>query len=148
MQVQLEHATAAVVISLSIALPNASCVQSRMPTLEAEGAGGAPLIETTDDDSFGSDPDVGAGIGSEPPASNTDTALSSERNPYYPAPSEEPRVDDPLMLKRCLDLIPASVPRKDEFCRSLADNGARGRCWKNRWSRLAWTGWCYAEFTD
>ncbi len=112
-----KHVAAAVAVSLSAVLLDASCVQSPTSALEAEGAsGGAPAIETTDDDSFGSDPDVGGsidgdpaagggfsrdpdvgggigsdpdvggGIGSDPPASYTGTSPGDAHNPYYLVP--------------------------------------------------------------
>ena len=36
--------------------------------------------------------------------------------------------------------LPALLP-------PLAESEARGRCWKYRWSRTGWLGWCYFEFT-
>ena len=61
-------------------------------------------------------------------------------------PAEETSAGDPNLLVQCLALAGAPMPAKEAFCRSLSDPGAAGRCWKNRWSRATWTGWCYFEF--
>lgn len=82
---RLFHIAVAVVVPLSCVFLNASCVQSRRGMPEPEGVGGhVPAIETTDDgDPFGSDPDVGGDIGSDPPAS--DPGSSSWSTPNEPS---------------------------------------------------------------
>lgn len=63
-------------------------------------------------------------------------------------PAEEASAGDPVLLTKCLVLAGAPMAAKEEFCRSLVDRGAAARCWKNRWTRVTWTGWCYFEFGD
>ena len=112
--------SAAMLVAVSGTLVAASCVQSPEPASETEVTSAhAPAIETKDDgDPFGGGP-------ADDPEPTGDTGL----------------------LATCLLLAPASVPRKEDFCRSLPEE-KRGGCWKYRFNRLEWAGWCYAAFSD
>jgi hypothetical protein len=77
---QTRKPAAAIVVSLWCSILATSCVSQRP---EAEGtAGGAPAIETKDDDNYGGDPDVGGSIGSDPSEPNYSWS------PPSPAPSD------------------------------------------------------------
>lgn len=120
-----ERIVAIALASLACVLCAASCVQGPEAT---SGVGSAPdeepaFIETKEEGDIGGDPDLGIGSGLWEAAA------------------------DPQLLAICLALAPASVPAKEAFCRSLPDGDARRRCWKYRWNRAEWIGWCYAEFS-
>ncbi len=111
-----------------------------------------PSVEPQDDgDPFGGDPDVGAGIGSESPASG----IGSEPGRPSGAWNEPPATSGGASVEsnaglwvQCLALTDASVPVKEEFCRSLPDPGWRALCWRYRYSRIQWIGWCHFQFGD
>jgi hypothetical protein len=117
---------------------------------------GAPAVETRDDDDpFGGDPDLGAGIGTDPSGSGLGSAPPADGFGSAPAigagsgPGDaSPGEDDPHRLGLCLALVPASISMKVAFCDSLPRSDMQARCMSHRWSRVEWTGWCYFEFTD
>jgi hypothetical protein len=146
------HIAAAVVVSLSCTLLNASCVQSRSGAPEADGAGGgAPVIETMDDgDPFGSDPDVGGGIGSGSPVRDPETDLSSAHNPYYPPPSGPAEPAECGFTYRLCCLMKHAPPlARDAFCRSQPDYEIRNACFSHTHdSSIKWQNWCYDTFCN
>jgi hypothetical protein len=120
---QTRQIMAAGLVALLGMLCGTSCMPGQEAASETEGTRGgscAPTLEPeSDGEPFDSDPDVGVEA-----------------------------AGNPQVLAVCLALAPASVPTKEAFCRSLPDSGSRGRCWKYRWNRAEWIGWCYAEFAD
>lgn len=125
--VRINNLAATLVLALSCALSSASCVQGAESSVDTSGAGaGAPGL------------DADEGIES------AQGCVGSARL----AAIEEANAGVPGLLALCLALTPASVPSKEEFCRSLPEAGTRARCWRYRFSRLEWAGWCYFEFSD
>jgi hypothetical protein len=122
---------------LGLTLISSACAGAVDPAAEtsAEGAEAKSALGEFDPGSTGAS-DFG------------DLDLGSDLNLSGPEPSEPASSGDPMLLARCLDLAGASLPAKEAFCRSLPDAGARARCWKNRFNRISWTGWCYFEFAD
>lgn len=112
--------TAAVIAALSCAICVASCVQSEPDTTPTDTQG-APSIESGDERT--------TDVADEPPT------------------IEQASAGDTTLLVICLALAPASVPAKEEFCRSLPDPADRAGCWKYRFNKLEWIGWCYAAFS-
>jgi hypothetical protein len=122
------------------------------PQLESKG----PRLSVQDDDEEGAAPpltDTGATAnideGSAGPISSTSagTGASSPGSPDDVNSQDDAEGRNPRRLKACLDLASASVPERENFCRSLRNSDARERCWANRWDRYRWSGWCYSEFS-
>jgi hypothetical protein len=139
---------AAVVLSLSCVLLIASCARQPVAMQEVRGVSDCvPAIETTDDDDpFGGDPDVGAGIGSEPPASDVGSGSWS-------APSEPPVTtssdgdDEEATVSECYAAGRGGTATREEFCRSSCPQEKKRKCWSLvPVSLVEWMGWCTWNF--
>jgi hypothetical protein len=82
-----------------------------------------PSRPRDENDPFGSDPDVGGGIGSEVPASGVGSGAWTESTsgfgsePSEESPGEQAGEGNRPLLAQCLALAPAGVPEKEQFCR-------------------------------
>ena len=66
----MHHALTAIVVCFSCSLPTASCSPGphTAPELSEGPSSAGPIAVKDDGDPFGSDPDLGGSIGSEPPS--------------------------------------------------------------------------------
>jgi hypothetical protein len=153
----------AAILALSCAILTASCIQSSAATREAgdtdESASASELED--DGDPFGGDPDLGAGIGSEPPTSPVGRDPGSSGFGSWPSspgspverepgePGEEESAGDGVRLVACVALGVAPAKARGVFCDTLCDRGAYARCRSHLFhSRIEWTNWCHFEFDD
>jgi hypothetical protein len=156
------HLAAAFIVVLSCALLSASCVQSPPAPPETEGTtGGAPAVETADDsDPFGdpsSDPDIGGGIGSEPPSGGVGSDPGSSDFGREPSAggSEDAQggasgdeVSEGLAQDACIAAGKAGFDERRAFCNSvMVPPYKKQGCWQRvLLSRAEWIGWCYWNF--
>jgi hypothetical protein len=89
---------------------------------------------------------VGCATAVDEPIDNLSEGDAQERENDQIAVAVEPTAADHYRLIGCLSLAKANIKAKEEFCRSLPDEGMRARCWKYRWNAAEWTGWCFYEF--
>jgi hypothetical protein len=135
-------------VAVSCALLTASCVQGPAEVSETYGEGPA-AIETKDDgDPFGGDPDLGAGIGSEPPASTVGSGPpSTSAGSSTGGSAAEP--EGRFAYKVCVLLEGSSELVRVAFCNSQPDRLVRGRCFCHlKDSPVSWQNWCYNEFSE
>ena len=156
---KMNHIAAAVVVSISCALVNVSCVQSGTATPEAASAGGgAPALETKDDgDPFGSDPGLGGGIGSERPVIHVGTDPSStDVGSGPPSTSAQSgsggsaaQPEGRFTYNVCALLKNACANVRSAFCISQPDPAVRAKCRSHLFdSPVSWQNYCYNEFYD
>jgi hypothetical protein len=133
-------------VAFSCALLTAASCAPTSPGAVGAGAG-APAIETNDDGDFGSDPDVGISIGSEPPVTESpvteppNTSVASE-----PGDSTQP-TGAWFTYHICASLEYSCTNVRAAFCISQSDQEVRGRCRSHLLdSAVSWQNYCYNEF--
>ncbi len=107
---------------------------------------GAPPISVQDDGDPGGDPDVGAGIGNEPPISDAPVStLQPEDGPGDSAAQPEGW----FTYNVCVLLKNARKAARVAFCNSQPESDVRARCFSHVYdSPVSWANWCYNEFRN
>jgi hypothetical protein len=143
--VQRHRLTAILFVAPPCVLIIASCASSPSPP-NANGRVDGPPLTVQDDGDPPSDPDVGAGIGSEPPSSGWNEPPAG---PEASASGSSPAPEGWFTYHVCVLLKRSCDGPRVAFCNSQPDVQVRGRCFSHvKDSPVAWENWCYNEFRN